>query len=88
MNEGLTGIPHGDPGCWRRARVLGRRSGAKDPFEAQSRGPGIAGDATAGGRAIASTPAAGHRSTGGQIPTAARWGPSSAPRSDAAVATT
>jgi hypothetical protein len=22
-------ISHGDPGCWRRARVLGRRSGAK-----------------------------------------------------------
>jgi hypothetical protein len=68
--------------------VSGRRAGAKDPLEAQSRGPGAAGDATAGGRAIASISTAGHRNTGGQIPTAARQGPSSAPRSDAAVATT
>jgi len=59
----------------------------KDPFEAQSRGPGSAGDATAGERTIASLAGAGHRFTGGQIPTL-QWGPASAPRSDTAVAVT
>jgi len=28
-HQQLTRISHGDPGCWRWARVLGRRSGAK-----------------------------------------------------------
>jgi len=68
-------------------RVPGRRCGAKDPLEAQSRDPGIAGDATAGERGSASRYTSGHRFTGGQIPTAAQRGPSPAPRSDAAAAT-
>jgi hypothetical protein len=68
--------------------VSEHRSGTKDPLEAQSRGPGAAGDATAGERDIASQTTAGHRFTGGQIPTAGRRGPSSAPRSDTAVAIT